>query len=98
AEDLVNIFGKRQWKSRTEEIMRLQAERDAKRELEEAKKAEEDKKSADGHLSDKTLSDDVVDVTATVVEAAESVPSAESTDKDAEKKEDSTPTPPPFKG
>ena len=98
AEDLVNIFGKRQWKSRTEEIMRLQAERDAKRELEEAKKAEEDKKSADGHLSDKTLSDDVVDVTATVVEAAESVPSAESTDKEAEKKEDSTPTPPPFKG
>ena len=98
AEDLVNIFGKRQWKSRTEEIMRLQAERDAKRELEEAKKAEEDKKSADGHISDKTLSDDVVDVTATVVEAPESVPSAESTDKDAEKKEDSTPTPPPFKG
>ena len=98
AEDLVNIFGKRQWKSRTEEIMRLQAERDAKRELEEAKKAEEDKKAADGHLSDKTLSDDVVDVTATVVEAAESVPSAESTDKEAEKKEDSTPTPPPFKG
>ncbi|MBD5299853.1 MAG: ATP-dependent zinc metalloprotease FtsH [Bacteroides sp.] len=98
AEDLVNIFGKRQWKSRTEEIMRLQAERDAKRELEEAKKAEEDKKAADGHISDKTLSDDVVDVTATVVEAAESVPSAESTDKDAEKKEDSTPTPPPFKG
>ncbi|MBD5266500.1 MAG: ATP-dependent zinc metalloprotease FtsH [Bacteroides sp.] len=98
AEDLVNIFGKRQWKSRTEEIMRLQAERDAKRELEEAKKAEEDKKAADGHISDKTLSDDVVDVTATVVEAAESVPSAESTDKEAEKKEDSTPTPPPFKG
>ncbi|MDE6824181.1 MAG: ATP-dependent zinc metalloprotease FtsH [Duncaniella sp.] len=98
AEDLVNIFGKRQWKSRTEEIMRLQAERDAKRELEEAKKAEEDKKAADGHISDKTLSDDVVDVTATVVETAESVPSAESTDKDAEKKEDSTPTPPPFKG
>ena len=31
AEDLVNIFGKRPWKSRTEEIMRLQAERDAKR-------------------------------------------------------------------
>jgi len=30
AEDLVNIFGKRQWKSRTEEIMRLRAERDAK--------------------------------------------------------------------
>lgn len=31
AEDLVKIFGKRRWKSRTEEIMQLQAERDAKR-------------------------------------------------------------------
>ena len=31
AEDLVQIFGKRRWRSRTEEIMRLQAERDAKR-------------------------------------------------------------------
>ncbi len=35
AEDLVNIFGKRQWKSRTEEIMELQAKRDAQRVLEE---------------------------------------------------------------
>lgn len=37
AEDLVNIFGKRQWRSRTEEIMELQAKRDAKR-LEEGSK------------------------------------------------------------
>ena len=31
AEDLKEIFGPRQWRSRTDEIMQLQAERDAKR-------------------------------------------------------------------
>lgn len=41
AEDLVNIFGKRQWKSRTEEIMQLQAERDAKLALKEGENKEE---------------------------------------------------------
>ncbi|MCM1138803.1 MAG: ATP-dependent zinc metalloprotease FtsH [Duncaniella sp.] len=40
AEDLVNIFGKRQWRSRTEEIMELQAKRDAKR-FEEGSKGQE---------------------------------------------------------
>ncbi len=64
AEDLVNIFGKRPWRSRTEEIMELQAKRDAARQLAEpnaapeaskdasASPAEESKSSADGESTD----------------------------------------------
>lgn len=99
AEDLVNIFGKRQWKSRTEEIMQLQAERDAKRALEEAKKDGENS-AADT----KPLTPDVVDVTATVVENSPA-PSASAADEPAEKDSNAdknsddkpTPTPPPFR-
>ena len=69
AEDLVNIFGKRQWKSRTEEIMKLQAERDAKRALEEAEKEKEKKNN--GKSDEASVTDaEVVDVTATVVEVS----------------------------
>lgn len=41
AEDLKEIFGPRQWRSRTEEIMRLQAERDAARDAEKSKEQPE---------------------------------------------------------
>ena len=84
AEDLVNIFGKRQWKSRTEEIMELQAARDAKRLAEEnaAKEAEGTKEdaSADGAAASSDASADAsateatpatpqdTDVTATVID------------------------------
>lgn len=39
-EDLKEIFGPRQWRSRTEEIMQLQAERDAARQLQEGEKTD----------------------------------------------------------
>lgn len=45
SEDLKEIFGPRQWKSRTEEIMQLQAEHDARREAENADKPESEVKS-----------------------------------------------------
>ncbi len=45
SEDLKEIFGPRQWKSRTEEIMQLQAEHDARREAENADKPETEVKS-----------------------------------------------------
>lgn len=95
AEDLVNIFGKRQWKSRTEEIMKLQAERDAKRALEEAEKEKEKK---DNEKSDESSvsTAEVVDVTETVVEVSpESKNPDNETDKDGDDKP--IPTPPPFK-
>ncbi|MDE5673450.1 MAG: ATP-dependent zinc metalloprotease FtsH, partial [Duncaniella sp.] len=95
AEDLVNIFGKRQWKSRTEEIMKLQAERDAKRALEEAEKEKEKK---DNEKSDESSvsTAEVVDVTETVVEvSSESKNPDNETDKDGDDKP--IPTPPPFK-
>lgn len=40
SEDLKEIFGPRQWRSRTEEIMQLQAERDAARQLQEGEKTD----------------------------------------------------------
>ncbi len=79
AEDLVNIFGKRQWKSRTEEIMELQAARDAKRLAEEnaAKEAagESEKPHEAEPSGDAADSQEVVDVE--VSETAETADSEE---------------------
>lgn len=92
AEDLVNIFGKRQWKSRTEEIMELQAARDAKRLAEEnaAKEAagESEKPHEAEPSGDAADSQKVVDVE--VSETTESTA--------AEEKKDTGVTPPPYKG
>ncbi len=47
SEDLKEIFGPRQWRSRTEEIMQLQAERDAARQLQEGEKPSGDASGID---------------------------------------------------
>ena len=100
AEDLVNIFGKRQWKSRTEEIMKLQAERDAKRALEEGSKKDEtasadnSSKPSDGENSDAA---DVVDVKAEVVEETATELPASENESEKSGTGNSGPTPPPFK-
>ena len=98
AEDLVNIFGKRQWKSRTEEIMRLQAERDAARNALEEGNKDSGKDDSKDKPSDSV---DVVDVTEAVVEIkpADDNQTEDRPDKGSEDKADDgdTPTPPPFK-
>ncbi|MDE6179178.1 MAG: ATP-dependent metallopeptidase FtsH/Yme1/Tma family protein, partial [Duncaniella sp.] len=87
SEDLKEIFGPRKWKSRTEEIMQLQAQRDAERKrLEEQNdaKADTDTKPADAdadHASDDTPS----------------APANPDGPEDVEAEEISTPTPPPYK-
>ena len=63
AEDLKEIFGPRQWRSRTEEIMRLQAERDAAREAAQTQSA--------------PSTDDTDDTTATPSDAPEDVEAVE---------------------
>ncbi|MDE6327950.1 MAG: ATP-dependent zinc metalloprotease FtsH [Duncaniella sp.] len=69
SEDLKEIFGPRQWKSRTEEIMQLQAERDAARLANEGNaddnKSEDDVTYGTDTPTDKV--DDVEDVTPTEV-------------------------------
>ncbi len=69
SEDLKEIFGPRQWKSRTEEIMQLQAERDAARLANEGNaddnKSEDDVTDGTDTPTDKV--DDVEDVTPTEV-------------------------------
>lgn len=52
AEDLVVIFGPRQWKSRTEEIMRLQRERDAERQAESSPNEEGTKPESSDDAND----------------------------------------------
>ncbi len=47
SEDLKEIFGPRQWKSRTEEIMQLQAQRDAERERKARRENAEDVEAED---------------------------------------------------
>ena len=87
AEDLVTIFGKRQWRSRTEEIMELQAKRDAKR-LAESNAASEAEKS--GEQPSETGSS-----------ATKDSQDSQNTPKDADESSSesgSAPTPPPFKG
>ncbi len=61
SEDLKEIFGPRQWRSRTEEIMKLQAERDAARKLNDG-----------GEASSESPKDEPEDVTAVEVPAEES--------------------------
>lgn len=93
SEDLKEIFGPRQWRSRTEEIMLLQAQRDAER-----AKAE----------SEKQASEKAEDVTATEVAtegegndrpelpAAPEQPELPESTADSDDKDSSTP--PPFRG
>lgn len=87
AEDLVTIFGKRQWRSRTEEIMELQAKRDAKRLAESNAASEAEKSGEQPSETDSSATKDCQDSQNTPKDADE--PSSES---------GSAPTPPPFKG
>ncbi|MBD5332524.1 MAG: ATP-dependent zinc metalloprotease FtsH [Bacteroides sp.] len=92
SDDLREIFGERPWASRTEEIMRLQAQRDAERQ----KKAQD---STDQSGSDTTTESseftDYTEVTrADDKKESETTPGTES--KNAP--DDSTPVPPPYKG
>lgn len=87
AEDLVTIFGKRQWRSRTEEIMELQAKRDAKRLAESNAASEAEKSGEQMSETDSSATKDNQDTQNTPKDADE--PSSES---------GSAPTPPPFKG
>ncbi len=81
AEDLVNIFGKRPWRSRTEEIMEIQAKRDAARKLQESNSAS-DSEATSGDASDASDAPQAAGDT------------SETTGEDSEKE---TPTPPPYK-
>ena len=86
SEDLKEIFGERQWRSRTEEIMLLQAERDAAR---EAAKAAESKSDVEEEKENSSEPQDVVSVEVNPVE--ETKPQDDNDDS-------SVATPPPFKG
>lgn len=81
AEDLVAIFGKRKWRSRTEEILELQAKRDAKR-LAEAK-------NSDNNDGNSQSTDETQAVEAPGVKVEEQ---SEKTDE----QNNNSPTPPPF--
>lgn len=81
AEDLVNIFGKRPWRSRTEEIMEIQAKRDAARKLQESNSAS-DSEATSGDASDASDAPQAAGDT------------SETPGEDSEKE---TPTPPPYK-
>ncbi|MCM1163993.1 MAG: ATP-dependent zinc metalloprotease FtsH [Muribaculaceae bacterium] len=87
SEDLKEIFGPRQWKSRTEEIMQLQAQRDAEREKAEKEKEKNEKKDKTDNVEDVEVEEIVETKSETTVpetEPSESTP-------------DNTPTPPPYK-
>lgn len=86
SEDLKELFGERQWRSRTEEIMLLQAERDAAR---EAAKAAESKPDVEEEKENSSEPQDVVAVEVNPVE--ETKPQDDNDDS-------SVATPPPFKG
>lgn len=86
SEDLKEIFGERQWRSRTEEIMLLQAERAAAR---EAAKAAESKPDVEEEKENSSEPQDVVAVEVNPVE--ETKPQDDNDDS-------SVATPPPFKG
>lgn len=81
AEDFVAIFGKRKWRSRTEEILELQAKRDAKR-LAEAK-------NSDNNDGNSQSTDETQAVEAPGVKVEEQ---SEKTDE----QNNNSPTPPPF--
>ncbi len=88
AEDLVTIFGKRQWRSRTEEIIELQAKRDAARQL-----AESNQDAAPAASTEQAKTDEPLPPSTESQPSADLQPS-ESSDSSSEKP---TPTPPPFK-
>ncbi len=90
AEDLVNIFGKRPWTSRTEEIMRLQAERDAKLALAESKDQADGQDGASAQQSSASESSENG-----VVDAENNTSESQST-SNADSDEGSV-TPPPFR-
>lgn len=82
SEDLVEIFGPRQWRSRTEEIMQLQAARDAER----AAAAEKDNKAETPAEPSGPAAD------------MPELPAAPEQPELPASPSDSQPTPPPFKG
>ena len=82
SEDLKEIFGPRKWKSRTEEIMELQAERDRQRQL--AQGADKDDKPEEPEKNEEP-------------EEPETTPEPENPATDPEPSDTQT-TPPPYKG
>lgn len=99
AEDLKEIFGPRQWRSRTEEIMRLQAERDAARDAEKTKEHSDDAAQTTENSADTTVEREPVDVEAVEVKTTEMDSPSEGDDTpDQENSDKNDVTPPPFKG
>lgn len=104
AEDLKEIFGPRQWRSRTEEIMRLQAERDAARDAEKAKEHPEGAEPTTenhGEVGNEPEDVEAVEVVeATEVEVNDPAASGNDADGDTDSKngDKNDVTPPPFKG
>ena len=92
SDDLREIFGERPWASRTEEIMRLQAQRDAERQ----KKAQDstDQSGSDTATESSEFTDYTEVTRADDNKESETTPGSES--KNAP--DDSTPVPPPYKG
>ena len=92
SDDLREIFGERPWASRTEEIMRLQAQRDAERQ----KKAQDstDQSGSDTATESSEFTDYTEVTRADDKKESETTPGSES--KNAP--DDSTPVPPPYKG
>jgi len=58
-EDVEKIFGKRQWSSRTEEIIRVNEELEKKREAEEAEKKKEQPESESGAVVPPPIPEDL---------------------------------------
>lgn len=99
AEDLKEIFGPRQWRSRTEEIMRLQAERDAACDAEKTKEHSDDAAQTTENSADTTVEREPVDVEAVEVKTTEMDSPSEGDDTpDQENSDKNDVTPPPFKG
>ncbi|MCM1050372.1 MAG: ATP-dependent zinc metalloprotease FtsH [Paenibacillus sp.] len=96
AEDLKEIFGPRQWRSRTEEIMRLQAERDAAREAENGNGADATDKTGDAVINSEPEDVEAVEIETT--EVKESDPESGSADAKSQGGDSDNVTPPPFKG
>ena len=92
SDDLREIFGERPWASRTEEIMRLQAQRDAERQ----KKAQDstDQSGSDTATESSEFTDYTEVTRADDNKESETTPGSES--KNAP--DDSSPVPPPYKG
>ncbi|MDE5751001.1 MAG: hypothetical protein K2H87_09600, partial [Duncaniella sp.] len=90
SEDLKEIFGPRQWKSRTEEILQLQAERDAERKrLEEKENTPSKHETEDNDGPEDVDAEDITDE----VKDEKELPAAEETKTETT----NGPVPPPYK-